>query len=95
MNTTGKKYGGRQKGTPNKLTKQARESLTAIIEGELQQLPDRLKSLEAKDRLEILCKLLPYVLPKLRQTEMNVAESEKIREITVSLIDPNEIKRAN
>ena len=31
MNTTGKKYGGRTKGTPNKLSAEIKESLSLLI----------------------------------------------------------------
>ena len=31
MNTTGKKFGGRQKGTPNKLNKEIKDKLSNII----------------------------------------------------------------
>lgn len=64
MNTTGKKYGGREKGTPNKLTSELRNILKEIISTEIEALPEALKGLEAKERLEIIIKLLPYVLPK-------------------------------
>lgn len=88
----GFKTGGREKGTPNKLTREARESLQAIIDGELEQLPERLEQLDTKDRLEILCKLLPYVLPKLRQTELSKSKNEKINHVTIEIIDPKKVK---
>ena len=31
MNSTGKKFGGRQKGTPNKLTSEIKDKLSTII----------------------------------------------------------------
>ena len=63
-NTTGKKFGGREKGTPNKLTAELRSALKDVLYDEIEQIPHRLDELEAKDRLELLVKLLPYVLPK-------------------------------
>ena len=32
MNTTGKKFGGRQKGTPNKLSSKIKEKLSKLID---------------------------------------------------------------
>ena len=32
MNTTGKKFGGRQKGTPNKLSNKIKEKLSKLID---------------------------------------------------------------
>jgi hypothetical protein len=63
-NTTGIKYGGRQKGTPNKLTKELRSVLKDILYQELEQIQERLDALKPRERVELLIKLMPYVLPK-------------------------------
>ena len=63
-NKTGNKYGGRQKGTPNKLTKELRSVLKDILYQELEQIKERLDALKPKERIELLIKLMPYVLPK-------------------------------
>ena len=63
-NNTGMKYGGRQKGTPNKLTKEIRTVLKDLIFEELDEIKEHLDSLEPKQRIEIVIKLIPYVLPK-------------------------------
>ena len=63
-NTTGKKYGGRQKGTPNKLTKELRSFLKDILYQELEQIQEHLDALNPKERVELLIKLMPYALPK-------------------------------
>ena len=63
-NTTGIKYGGRQKGTQNKLTKELRTVLKDILYQELEQIQEHLDSLKPKERIELLIKLMPYVLPK-------------------------------
>jgi hypothetical protein len=65
-NTTGKKHGGREKGTPNKLTKDLRNILKDIIYNELELLNEKLDELESKERIELVIKLLPYTLPKLQ-----------------------------
>ena len=63
-NTTGNKYGGRQKGTPNRITKELRTLLKDILYQELEQIQKRLELLEPKERIELLIKLMPYALPK-------------------------------
>jgi hypothetical protein len=63
-NNTRKKYGGRQKGTPNKLTKELRSVLKDILYQELEQIQERLDALKPRERVELLIKLMPYVLPK-------------------------------
>jgi hypothetical protein len=60
----GIKTGGRQAGTPNKLTKEIRAILKDFLYNELELLPDHINGLEAKERLEIIIKLLPFILPK-------------------------------
>jgi hypothetical protein len=60
----GKKTGGRIAGTPNRLTKELRTTLKGIIAGELDALPQTFEQLPAKERLELLIKMLPYCLPK-------------------------------
>ena len=63
-NTTGKKFGGREKGTPNRLTKELRSVLKDIVYQELEEIEERLDELEPKERLELVLKLMPYTLPK-------------------------------
>ena len=63
-NTTGKKYGGRQKGTPNRLTKELRVLLKDIMYQELKEVQQRFSLLEPKQRIELIIKLMPYILPK-------------------------------
>jgi 23S rRNA C2498 (ribose-2'-O)-methylase RlmM len=63
-NATGIKHGGRQKGTPNRLTKELRLILKDIIFREIKNIEDNLDQLNPKERLELLVKLMPFVLPK-------------------------------
>ena len=63
-NTTGIKYGGRQKGTPNRMTKELRVLLKDIMYQELEEVQERFSLLEPKQRIELIIKLMPYVLPK-------------------------------
>ena len=73
-NTTGKKHGGRKKGTPNILTKEVRIILKAVIFEEVTLIQDHLKELDPKVRLQILIKLLPYVCPKLENIQYDLGE---------------------
>ena len=63
-NTTGKKYGGRQKGTSNRMTKELRVLLKDIMYQELEEIQERFSLLEPKQRIELIIKLMPYILPK-------------------------------
>jgi hypothetical protein len=46
------------------LTNDLRGKLKSIMQKEIERLPETLESLEPKERINILCKLLPYVFPK-------------------------------
>ena len=63
-NTTGIKHGGRQKGTPNRMTKELRSILKDMMYQEIENIQDNLDQLNPKERLELLIKLMPFVLPK-------------------------------
>jgi len=63
-NTTGIKHGGRKKGTPNRMTKELRSILKDMMYQEIENIQDNLDQLNPKERLELLIKLMPFVLPK-------------------------------
>lgn len=71
---TGKKTGGREQGTPNRLTKELRSALKNILHQEIELLPEHLQNLEPKYRLEILIKLLPFVVPKVDSVDQSQNE---------------------
>ena len=58
------KTGGREKGTPNKVTKNVRFWLFDLMQDNIETLEIDLKKLEPKERWEIICRLLPYVITK-------------------------------
>jgi hypothetical protein len=60
----GKKTGGRAAGTPNKVTSELRKTLKGIVAAELDALPQTLVDLPARERLDLVIKLLPFCLPK-------------------------------
>ena len=54
----------RAKGTPNKVTREVRDVLKDIVNGELEGLPKRLAKLSDVDRVAVLMKLLVFIVPK-------------------------------
>ena len=57
------KFGGRQKGTPNKRTA-ITENIEELVLQEFNKIPHYIESLNNKERLEFIIKLLPYAVPK-------------------------------
>ena len=60
----GQKTGGRQKGTPNKATKEIRDFFTNFFNDNKELFTQDILSLEPMQRLSILPKIMPFVMPK-------------------------------
>lgn len=73
----GNKSGGRQKGTPNKNTKEIRDKFQSLIEEALPKLKDDIESLEPKDRIKTIIELSKFVLPTLKATEFTTDNPEQ------------------
>ena len=58
------KFGGREKGTPNKSTQETRVMIQNVLEGCEEKIKTTLRALDGKDYIDALSKLLPYVVPK-------------------------------
>ena len=86
-NTTGQKFGGRKKGSLNKLSSDTKISLQKLVSKELESFEARLETLDNKERLEIVIKILPFVLPKQTQIEIEANEIDPFRPITINLIN--------
>lgn len=56
-----------------------RDTLKELIQKELEQLPDALKELDPIQRLNILCKLMPYVMPKTESVKHNFGEPDEFK----------------
>lgn len=66
------KTGGREPGTPNRITGDLRAKIQSILNDNIDRVQDDLNSLDAKDRLQVLEKLLSYVLPKLQAQSIDI-----------------------
>ena len=61
---------GRTKGTPNRTTKQLRESITSFLDNNFQRLENDLELLTPRDRIKFYCDLLQFGLPKLQTVQI-------------------------
>ena len=64
------KTGGRQKGTPNKVTSDLRQRINTFLSDNWESLQKDFEQLEPKDRLNFYEKLLQFGLPKLQSTQL-------------------------
>ena len=56
------------------LTMSLRETLKTIMKKEIENLPETLEGLEPKERLIIICKLMPFVFPKVESIHQTDGE---------------------
>ena len=81
--------GGRQKGTPNKITKSVREKLEKIVTRNMRTIQRDLDNIaDPKDRLIILEKFMAYVVPKQSavKAEINNLSPDDVQTVTDSLL---------
>ncbi len=84
-NTTGKKFGGRERNTPNKTTSQTKEILQSIVSKELDGISDLLEQLDPKERIDAVIKLLAFVAPKQTKVELETEMQERFNPIIINL----------
>ncbi len=48
------------------LTMGLRETLKATMQKEIEKLPETLEALDPKERLNVVCKLMPFIFPKVQ-----------------------------
>lgn len=74
----GKKTGGRKAGTPNKTTAFSKsviqEILTDYTSSDL--FKEDMKKLDAKDRLDIMVKLMAFTTPKPQSVDMSITSNK-------------------
>lgn len=71
------KFGGRTKGTPNKVTKEIRETLLSLVN---KHLVNDVENLPPNKRLDALIRLLPYVVPPIKDESF---ESDNIEPLVI------------
>lgn len=57
-------------------TADIRETLKTLMQKEISELPKRLETLDDEKRLGIICKLMPYVFPKVETVEATRGENK-------------------
>ena len=66
---------GKPKGTQNRTTKTTREALKKALAGHIKALPQYLDKIEnPKDKVDALAKILPYILPKMKEEDPHRVE---------------------
>ncbi len=76
----GNSGGGRPKGSPNKTTAETKALFQELFEKGMETALQDLQLLEPKDRLEMMVKIAPYIIPKLATV---TTETKQNRSITI------------
>ncbi|GHT37113.1 hypothetical protein AGMMS49574_29620 [Bacteroidia bacterium] len=61
-------------------TTDIRETLKTLMQKEISELPKRLEALDDEKRLGVICKLMPYVFPKVETVEASQGENKQCYE---------------
>jgi hypothetical protein len=61
------------------MTIDLRENLKRLVERELHALPEMMEGMEPKDRINVICKLLPFVMPKVEAVKSDYGEPTDLR----------------
>ena len=80
---------GRPVGKPNKITQDVRDALKTFVEGNLSQIQTIFDELEPKDKIRFMIDLLPFVLPKLQSTQLQIEDNEPLPIVVLRGVDPN------
>ena len=67
MNNTVKKFGGRKKGTPNKLTAEVKKKVQSLLDGAIDSID--LSECTIAERIRLIEIGLRYTLPTMKQIE--------------------------
>jgi hypothetical protein len=81
---------GRTKGSPNRTTKQLRESIASFLDNNFQRLENDFELLPPRDRIKFYCDLLQYGLPKLQSVQLE-SDFEYLTDMQIDKII-NELK---
>lgn len=82
------KTGGRQKGSPNKITATIKTAMSEFMEAnwhQMQQCFDELT--DPKDKLTLLLKIAEFVIPKQRAVDNNIMLEQKLDSLSDNQIE--------
>lgn len=84
------KTGGRSKGTPNAVTRDLREVVRELVEGNVGRIREDLEALEPRERVAAWLKLTEFVLPKLNRIETAATPAGEHTKTIVICIPPED-----
>ena len=87
MNNTGKKFGGRQKGTPNKITSEIRDRISVLVSGTMNSID--ISTFTKMEKIKLLQVLCQYIIPKLQSADYQIGTPDMPSAVSIKFIDNN------
>ena len=86
MNNTGKKFGGRAKGTPNKLTTEMRDKIKLLVSGTMDSID--IATFTKMEKIKLLQVLCQYIIPKLQSADYQIGSPPDGQSaVTIQFVD--------
>ena len=80
-----KKTGGRQKGTPNKITSEIRDKISILVSGTIDSID--INTLTHYQKVKLLNSLCQYVVPKLQSANYQIGTPDMPSAVSIKFID--------
>ena len=80
-----KKTGGRQKGTPNKITSEIRDKISILVSGTIDSID--INTLTHYQKVKLLNSLCQYVVPKLQSADYQIGTPDMPSAVSIKFID--------
>lgn len=89
------KTGGRKPGAVNKTTADIKARIKALIDDKFESIVDSIELLEPKDQVAAYLKFLEYILPKQRETKIDISslseeELDELLQRALNKVDDSE-----
>ena len=85
MNNTGKKFGGRKKGVPNKITSEIRDKIQVLISGTIDSID--ISTFTKMEKIKLLQVLCQYIIPKLQSADYQIGTPDMPSAVSIKFID--------
>jgi hypothetical protein len=77
---------GRPQGSRNSYSIQFKQKIETALDESINTIQEDLKALTSKERLDVLSRLLPFILPKLREIDVTTNPVEQPNEIKITIV---------
>jgi hypothetical protein len=77
---------GRPQGSRNIYTIQFKQKIETALDSSIDSIKEDLEALTPKERLDVLSRLLPFILPRLKEVDVTTNQVEQPNEIKITIV---------